>query len=109
MPIHTRTLQTLEFPKILERLAQHTSFSASRELALNLRPDDDATHVARMQRATSAARHLFDEHPDITIGGARDIRASVSLAQRGGALEPTALLDVSATLAAMRQLRVALM
>ncbi len=36
MAIHTRTLQTLEFPKILERLAQHTSFSASRELAFQL-------------------------------------------------------------------------
>ncbi len=109
MAIHNRTLQTLEFPKILDRLAQHTSFSASRELALALRPNDDAAEVAAMQRATSAARHLFDEHPEITIGGARDIRASVSLSQRGGALEPSALLDVSATLAAMRQLRVALM
>ncbi len=109
MPIEERTLQILEYPKIRERLAQHTAFSASRELALALVPDDDATFVRRAQRATSAARQLFDAFPDITIGGARDIRQPVLKALRGGVLEPEQLLEVSATLAAMRQLRVRLL
>ena len=30
MPISPQTLDTLEFPKILERLARHTSFSVER-------------------------------------------------------------------------------
>jgi DNA mismatch repair protein MutS2 len=60
MAIEERTLNILEFPKIRERLAQHTSFSASRELALALMPDDDATFIRRAQRATSAARQLFE-------------------------------------------------
>ena len=34
--MNSKYLQTLELPKILERLAEHTSFSAGRELALSL-------------------------------------------------------------------------
>ncbi len=105
MPIEQRTLELLEYPKIRERLAQHTAFSASRELALHLLPDDEPTFVRRAQEATSAARRLLDAYPDITIGGARDVRPLVSKTTRGGVLEPAALLDVAATLRAMRQLR----
>ena len=109
MAIDRRTLETLEFPKILARLAEHTSFSASRALALALQPDDDVAAIRRAQRATTAARHLFDNFPEISVGGARDVRAAVGLAQRGGSLEPLVLLDVAGTLAAMRQLRTALL
>ncbi|WP_029215233.1 endonuclease MutS2 [Kallotenue papyrolyticum] len=105
MPFDTRTLELLEYPKIRERLARHTAFSASRELALSLQPDDDRVVVQRAQQATSAARRLLDQAPDVSIGGARDIRPLIAQAQRGGVLEPTALLEVAATLAAMRQLR----
>lgn len=105
MPIETRTLNILEYPKIREQLAGHTSFSASRELALGLQPADDVAAVRHAQRATSAARQLYDNFPDITIGGARDIRQAVRQTLRGGILEPPGLLEVAATLAAMRQLR----
>ena len=109
MTIETRTLETLEFTKIVDRLAEHTSFSASRALALALRPDDDPAAIARAQRGTTAGRHLFDNHPEVSIGGARDIRPAVALALRGGVLETTVLLEVTGTLAAMRQLRGALL
>lgn len=109
MTIAQRTLNILEYPKIRERLAEHTAFSASHELALNLLPDDDIGSVRRAQRATSAARQLFDTFPDITIGGARDIRLPVRQTLRGGILEPAVLLDVAATLEAMRQLRARLL
>jgi len=109
MPIDQRTLETLEFPKILARLAEHTSFSASRALALALQPDDDQAAIRRAQRATTAARQMYDNYPEISIGGARDVRDAIRLAQRGGSLEPLVLLDVAATLGAMRQLRTALL
>ena len=47
MPISAQTLDTLEFPKILDRLARHTAFSASRELVLALRPGTDAFEIRR--------------------------------------------------------------
>jgi len=109
MTIAQHTLSILEFSKIRQQLAEHTAFSASRELALALVPDTDVHAVRRALDATSAARALFDAAPDITIGGARDVRAAVQLTQRGGVLETTALLDVAATLRAMRQLRTRLL
>jgi DNA mismatch repair protein MutS2 len=99
----------LEYAKIRERLAQQTAFSASRELALSMLPDDDIAAIRHAQRATSAARQLFDTYPDITIGGARDIRPAMALALRGGILEAGVLLDVASTLAATRQLRARLL
>lgn len=109
MTIEQRTLNILEYPKIRQQLAEHTAFSASRELALSLLPDDDIGSVRRAQRATSAARQLFESFPDITVGGARDIRQPVRQTLRGGLLEPPGLLEVAATLEAMRQLRVRLL
>lgn len=109
MTIAQHTLNILEFPKIRQQLAQHTAFSASRELAEELVPDTDVGAVRRALDATSAARALFDAAPDITIGGARDVRSPVRLTQRGGVLETTVLLDVAATLRAMRQLRTRLL
>ncbi|MBK9944934.1 MAG: endonuclease MutS2 [Kouleothrix sp.] len=105
MSISAQTLETLEFPKILDRLARHTAFSASRELALGLQPTTDAYQIRRQIALTSEARHLLDERPDISIGGARDIRGPVGLARRGGVLEASVLLEVSATLASGRRLR----
>ncbi len=107
--IEQRTLATLEFPRICQQLAAHTAFSASRELALALQPDDDPAAVRRAQRATTAARLLYDAHPEITVGGARDVRRWLDLAGRGGTLEAAALLEVGATLRAMRELRFALL
>jgi DNA mismatch repair protein MutS2 len=53
MAISSHTLDTLEFPKVLGRLASYTSFSASKELALALRPATDVDEVRARQRRTS--------------------------------------------------------
>ncbi|MFN8500607.1 endonuclease MutS2 [Kouleothrix sp.] len=109
MAISAQTLETLEFSKILERLARHTSFSASRELALGLLPSTDAYVIRRGIALTSEARRLLDDRPDTSIGGARDIRGPIGLARRGGVLEASALLEVAATLASGRRLRALLL
>ncbi len=100
-----KTLHTLEFPKILEQLAGYTAFAASQELALALRPTTDLAEVQRRQRATSEARRLMDLKPNISIGGARDVRDLVRRANIGAALEPPEFLDILATLQSARTLR----
>jgi len=109
MPISPQSLETLEFPKILERLARHTSFSASRELAAALVPSTDAYEIGRRLQFTSEARRLLDDRPDTSIGGARDIRGPVGLARRGGVLDAAVFLEISATLASGRRLRTTLL
>jgi DNA mismatch repair protein MutS2 len=103
--ISERTLQTLEFPKIREQLARHTSFSASRTLALSLAPTTDPAEVVQRLRQTSESRHLLDIAPETGTGGARDIRSQADRAARGGTLEASDFLPIASTLSSMRQLR----
>ncbi|MGI8551449.1 MAG: endonuclease MutS2, partial [Dehalococcoidia bacterium] len=86
-------------------MAGLTSFAAGRERALALRPADDYAQILRGQRLTAEARRLRGLKPNVGLGGARDIRVPVHQASLGGVLEPADLLDVHATLLAVRNLR----
>lgn len=88
-----------------ERLASYTSFSASRELALQLLPTDDLAQAQRNLRITTEAVHLLSLRPDVTTGGTRDVREIASRAALGSLLDPPNILLVKATLAASRNLR----
>jgi len=72
---------------------------------LALLPSTDAYEVRARLRRTSEARRLLDERPDISIGGARDVRAAAGRARRGGVLEAASFLEISGTLASGRRLR----
>lgn len=100
----SKTLMVLEYPKVLERLAAHCEFSASREQALALQPTDSYDLALTLLQETTEARHLLSVHA-VGIGGAHDIRPQVELARRGGVLEPKDLLDIKSTLIACRELK----
>jgi DNA mismatch repair protein MutS2 len=95
--MHTKSLTTLEYPKIIERLAGETAFSASRELALALEPTSDVDEARRRQAYTAEARKLLDLRPDAGVRGARDVRPQTKAAERGKVLTPAELLDIAAT------------
>ncbi|MBL7183555.1 MAG: endonuclease MutS2 [Anaerolineae bacterium] len=103
--MNSKYLQILELPKILERLAERTSFSAGRKLALSLQPSPDGDEVAKRQGETSEARALLDARADLSVGGARDVRPLVDRAEHGAILLPSELLDVRDTLVSGRTLR----
>lgn len=109
MAIALQTLDILEFPKVRQHLARYTAFSVSREMALNLIPSVDPVEVRRCLHRTDEARRLLDEMPDLTIGGARDVRPAVGLARRGGVCDAATLLEIAATLAGARRLRATLL
>ena len=102
--VDQKTLHTLEYEKILERLAGYTAFGASTEKARRLRPVSDLDEARRRQAETSEAVQLLITHADLTIGGARDIREKVDLARHGGVLDPNDLFYVKYTLVAARNL-----
>jgi DNA mismatch repair protein MutS2 len=100
-----KTLNTLEYPKILERLAGYCDFSASADKARHLKPAV-RLHEARQYLAeTSEARELLGERPSTSIGGARDIRDALTAAGRRIVLETHQFLDIKYTLIAARNLR----
>ncbi len=100
-----KSVTTLEFNKILERLSGYAAFSASAALLRALRPTNDLDLARERQARTSQARRLLAEFPETSIGGARDVRPQVELAGRGGVLTPQDLLDIKATLVSSRDLQ----
>ena len=103
--MNEKSIRILEYHKVLEQLAELTSFSAGAELARALLPVSDAETAGRWQLETEEARTLLDRRSDVTIGGARDVRTQADRAERGFVLEPVELLDVRSTIIAARQLR----
>ncbi len=103
--LNLKHLNTLEFPKILERLARHADFSASKELALALMPAFYLSEVEERQAETREARRLLSVKPGLSIGGARDVRPLLQRASRSAALLPAELLDIRQTVAAARDLK----
>ncbi len=99
-----KTLQILEYPKVLEKLASYCAFSASKEKARSLHPTTDLEDARRLQAETREAVAFLSTRPDLTIGGARDVRAAVDLAAHGGVLTPAELIDIKYTLVAARTL-----
>jgi DNA mismatch repair protein MutS2 len=106
--VDEHTLRVLEFDKVIDRLANHTSFPAGRELALALTPVTGRSEVVRRQRITAEARRLREKQSRLGLGGVRDVRAPVDKSARGGVLQPQELLDVASTLAAAGTLRSAI-
>jgi len=103
--IEQEYLSRLEYDKIVARLAENTSFSAGRELALALLPSTEVPEVRRRLQETTEAKELLARRADITIGGAHDVRPLARHAAIEGTLEPRDLLDIRDTLLAARRLR----
>ena len=100
-----RDLELLEFHKIREILAGFTSFSASRDLALNLTPLSDEEEVRLRLRQSAEARRLLSLSPDAHIGEISDIREMVKMAALGKVLPPKSLLEIQRTLSDAHRLK----
>jgi len=100
-----RDLELLEFHKVRETLAGFTSFSASRELALNLVPLLDEEKVRLRLNESAEARRLLSLSPDTDVGEVTDIRETVKMAALGKVLPPKSLLEIQKTLSAAHRLR----
>ena len=99
-----KTIQTLEFPRVIEKLLDYASFSASADLARDLKPAPTLKEALERQALTTEARLLLSLKADISVGGSFDIRPLANLASRGGVLTESELLSVSGTLMASRDL-----
>jgi len=103
--MNEKALHTLEFNKIIARLVAYADFSASANLARNLRPTPDLEEARERQIATREAKHILSLDADVSFQNAHDIRPQVGLARRDGVLEPGDLLAVKNTLIVSRKVR----
>src|SRR5438067_5989139 len=95
--MHEKSILTLEYPKIMAKVAKEAAFSASKELVLELQPTPDLQEARRRLAYTTEASQLIDQFPDAGVGSAHDIRALLVRAAREGVLSPRDLLEVLTT------------
>ncbi|PZN08232.1 MAG: endonuclease MutS2, partial [Bacillota bacterium] len=100
-----RSLERLEFPKIIELLAAQASFSLGAERCRGLRPLTDPEAVRRRQAETEEAARLLEGGGEVPLAGLADIRRPLQRATKGGVLSPEELLQVASTLRGARRLR----
>ena len=96
--MHEKSILTLEYPKILEKVAREAAFSASKELVRELQPTPDIDEARRRLAHTTEAYRLIELRADAGVQGARDIRPHLERAAREGVLSPGDLLEVLATI-----------
>lgn len=106
------TLESLEWGRVIDALRDACRTPQGR-LRLDETGDKDdgglfessEAGVRARLRETSEARQLLDRDERPPLGGCADLRSPLAHAIRGGLLEPTQLLDVRATLAALHATR----
>ncbi len=99
-----KTLNTLDFTKILRKIESYTAFRPSAELALALLPLTDPLEILHRQNLIQEAVRYLNKFNQAGIGGAHDIRQTIDLARHDGVATPQELLDVKDTLIAARSL-----
>lgn len=96
--MNEKSAETLEFPKVLDRLARYTSFSASKNMALELTPTPDLDAARELMQETSEARLAMEQKTNIAFGGVFDVRTEAFSCQRGFVLDAHVLLNIHSTL-----------
>ena len=100
-----KSLQIIEFHKVLAKLTQYTSFSAGQELVTLLVPTLDLRESQIRQAETAEAVKLFEGDSNLTIGGMRDVRVPIENARRGFTLLADDFSNIKESLIAARNLK----
>src|SRR5437660_4034163 len=95
--MHEKSINTLEYPKILAKVAHEAGFSAGKELVLALQPTPDLAEARRRLAFTTEAARLIDLHADVGVRSAHDIRPLLTRAARDGVLTANDLVAVMRT------------
>jgi len=95
--MHEKSILTLEYPKIMAKVAKEAAFSASKELVMELQPTPNLEEARRRLAYTTEASRLIDLHADAGVGSTHDIRAILARAAREGVLSAGDLVEVLTT------------
>jgi len=105
MDFYEKSLNTLELPAVLSMLADEAVSAGAKEDAKKLTPSDFKNEVSRRLKETSAAKSMMVVRGSPSFGGIRDVRPSLSRAEKGGALNTRELLDIASVLQCARLVR----
>lgn len=100
-----KIFRTMEYEKILHRLASHASTSIGKEMAESLQPVSSLNDVKRLLQATDEAYTIDRLKGSAPFGGIVDIRSSLRRAHIGGMLNAHELLDIANTIFGGRRVK----
>lgn len=89
------TWDVLEYPLILDEIAQYTQFSLSRKMILDLKPSFKPLWVNRENKRTYEAMELLRLHGPCPMAGMKDIRLTLEKASKDMVLGMDELMDVA--------------
>ena len=105
MSFFEKSLNTLELPAVLTMLSQQAVGDTAKERALELAPSAEPAEVRRRLDETTAAKTMMTVRGSPSFSGVKDVRASLSRADLGGALNTRELLDIARVLQTARLVR----
>ena len=104
MSFDKKTLRTLEFDKICDRLMQLSATDGAKAKAAALMPDNDPDAIRRRLTRTTDAKRLVTLKGMPAFGGVKDVGAALERAEKGATLSPRELLDIACVLRCARAL-----
>ena len=97
-----KSLQTLEFPAVLELLAAQAVSDETKERVRSIRPSIDRGEVNLLLQETTAARKMMDIHGAPALSNLHPVAASLQRAHLGGVLNTRELLQIASVLRTTR-------
>ncbi|MBQ7901106.1 MAG: endonuclease MutS2, partial [Clostridia bacterium] len=104
--MNKKTIKTLEFDKITERLAQYAVMDITKSAIRNLKVEDDINKVNIMQTETAQGCELITKKGNPPIFCAEDIRSAVKRSELSGVLSPAELYSIARMLKTARYFKV---
>ena len=105
MNFTAKTLNTLEFHKILARLAELAPTEGAAARALALAPSSDIDEVQLRQRRTDDAKRLICSKGYPTFSAPESVIPSAERAYKGAVLSPRELMDIASLLYSARMMQ----
>ena len=96
--------KSIEFDKVLERLAEFTSCDDARYNALHLRPESNLDLAKALLSQTVDAHMLLARFGGPSFGGLKNVNNALSRANAGSVLNTRELLDIGGVLRVIRTL-----
>ncbi len=90
-----RTLETLEFDKIIKRLSEMAASEAGRKRCLQVRPSCHLDEVERLQQETAECIKALVKKGSPPLGGVTDLGPVLKRVEAGGVLDSEQLLAVA--------------
>lgn len=97
-----RHYKALELDKILQMLAERTACEESREIALNLKPENNLAKAEKALTKTDEAYVLMGKFGAPSFGNMCNVANELRRGEAGGCLTPSELLKIAETLRIIR-------